>query len=193
MNFFRRMKGTSMSGDAPKVTAQGIEEKIRTTVYTRLPGTTTTVCQITLVNGYVVLGTSACVSPENYDEEIGRAEAYKDALARIWPLEGYLLAQQRYEAGAAMSALSEEPPEPSAGDFGFDVALRRLRQGERVARRGWNGNGMWVTLIPAFGFHLDGFEMCDCLGLKTAEGKMQMGWLASQSDMLADDWFLFED
>jgi hypothetical protein len=37
-----------------------------------------------------------------------------------------------------------------------------------------------------------GYDMQDCIGMKTADGVMQPGWLASQADMLADDWEVVE-
>ena len=37
-----------------------------------------------------------------------------------------------------------------------------------------------------------GFPMQDCIGMKTADDKMQPGWLASQADMLAEDWIVVE-
>jgi hypothetical protein len=48
-----------------------------------------------LKNGYTVTGESACVDPANFDEEIGREVAFKDARNKLWPLLGFLLANQR--------------------------------------------------------------------------------------------------
>lgn len=56
-----------------------------------------TFCVIILKNGYTVSGKSACVSPENFDPEIGRKVARKNAIDEIWPLEGYLLKQKLSE------------------------------------------------------------------------------------------------
>ncbi|QTP32807.1 hypothetical protein B7759_01385 [Burkholderia glumae] len=50
-----------------------------------------------LKNGFTVTGESACASPENFDAEIGRKIARQNALAKIWPLEGYLLKQRLHE------------------------------------------------------------------------------------------------
>lgn len=57
-----------------------------------------TICVIVLENGFTVLGKSACASPENFIEEIGREIAYDNALEEIWPLEGYLLKQKLSES-----------------------------------------------------------------------------------------------
>lgn len=56
-----------------------------------------TICVLTLKNGYKVTGESACVNPANFDPEIGKTVAYERAIREIWVLEGYLLAQKRYE------------------------------------------------------------------------------------------------
>lgn len=50
-----------------------------------------TFCVLVLRNGFTVTGESACASPENFDEEIGRKIARQNAVAKIWPLMGYEL------------------------------------------------------------------------------------------------------
>lgn len=57
-----------------------------------------TFCVLVLENGFTVTGESACASPENFDAEIGRAIARQNAVAKIWPLEGYLLKQRLSES-----------------------------------------------------------------------------------------------
>lgn len=50
-----------------------------------------TFCVLVLRNGFTVTGESACASPENFDAEIGRKIARKNAVQKIWPLMGYEL------------------------------------------------------------------------------------------------------
>ena len=57
-----------------------------------------TFCVLVLKNGFTVTGESACASPENYDPEIGRTIARKNAVDKIWPLMGYHLKQQLSES-----------------------------------------------------------------------------------------------
>lgn len=75
--------------------------------------------------------------------------------------------------------------------FDFSTALQALKAGKRVAREGWNGKGMWLRLIPKSHWETTrGLELLDGLpwiGMKTADDKF-VPWLASQTDMLADDW-----
>lgn len=56
-----------------------------------------TFCVLVLRNGFTVTGESACASPENFNAEIGRRIARENAVAKIWPLEGYLLRQRLHE------------------------------------------------------------------------------------------------
>lgn len=58
----------------------------------------TTICVLVLKNGFTVTGESACVSLENYDANEGRKYARQSAIDKLWPLMGYALKQNLYEA-----------------------------------------------------------------------------------------------
>lgn len=90
----------------------------------------------------------------------------------------------------------------------FGQAIEAMKQGKKVARRGWNGKGMYLWLLPAASVkaewckepHLktlaeqNGGEV-ECLGsvrMKTADNKVLTGWLASQTDMLSEDWVVVD-
>jgi len=77
--------------NAPRLTPALIDQAIREESYYRFPGTTLTICCLTLQNGYCVTGESAAASPENFDEDIGRKIAFTKAREKIWALEGYVL------------------------------------------------------------------------------------------------------
>lgn len=79
---------------APRITPADIEAAIVHEAYHVWPGTTLTSCVLTLRNGFLVTGESACASPENFDEELGRKIAWRNAAAKIWVLEGYLLRER---------------------------------------------------------------------------------------------------
>ena len=53
-----------------------------------------TFCVLVLRNGFTVTGESACVSPENFDAELGRKIARENAINKVWPLMGYALKEQ---------------------------------------------------------------------------------------------------
>jgi hypothetical protein len=70
-----------------------------------------TFCVLTLKNGFTVTGESACASPQNFNAEIGRKVARENAIAKIWPLEGYLLKQRLYDHSlSALSPSTAQPP-----------------------------------------------------------------------------------
>jgi hypothetical protein len=79
---------------APRLTPADIDNTIVGETYTNLPDGRTVVCQLTLRNGFTVDGTSACVSKENFNQEIGNKIARENAREKIWLLEGYLLKEK---------------------------------------------------------------------------------------------------
>ena len=82
---------------AERITPNQISGLCMRDQYYVFPDTQTTVCCITLFNGFTVTGESACASPENFDEELGRKIAFDNAKNKIWLLEGYLLKQKLSE------------------------------------------------------------------------------------------------
>jgi len=76
---------------APRITPDMIDENIIGEDYYVFPGTTNTICLLTLKNGFKVIGDSACASVENFDEEMGRNIARSNARNALWPLMGYEL------------------------------------------------------------------------------------------------------
>lgn len=83
--------------NAPRLTPDLIDSKIKDTYYHVVPNTTLTICVITLLNGFQVTGESAAASLKNFNEEIGRKIAFDKARDKIWQLEGYLLKEELYE------------------------------------------------------------------------------------------------
>lgn len=91
----------------------------------------------------------------------------------------------------------------------FGQAIQAAKEGKKIQRAGWNGKDMWVALMPAlnlppFSSQEPGAKVNDrtakhigndtplnslpYFAMWTAQSNWQPGWLASQSDMLADDW-----
>lgn len=85
--------------------------------------------------------------------------------------------------------------------FSFEQALTALKRGKCVARAGWNGKGMFLYLVqgstftvnrpPLLGIYPEGTQInyCPHIDMKTADGSC-VPWLASQTDLLAEDWML---
>ena len=83
----------------------------------------------------------------------------------------------------------------------FGLAIEAAKMGKKIARHGWNGKGQYVFLADDVEFHTDadisefygsadGVYVATMLVLRTAQGNLQPGWLASQADMLAEDWYI---
>lgn len=74
-----------------------------------------------------------------------------------------------------------------SGNLSFGDAITYLKLGYKVARTGWNGKGMYIYLDSGKGAMVayDPFII-----MYTAGGTMQPGWLASQTDILSEDWCL---
>jgi hypothetical protein len=87
----------------------------------------------------------------------------------------------------------------------FGDAIRALKSGKKVARSGWNGKGMWITLSPGYSnlpaekfWAAHNREVAEANGgtanvlpyitMKTVQNEILCGWLASQTDMLSEDW-----
>ena len=79
---------------APRVTPQRIDAVIVGEDYYVFPGTTLTICCLKLANGFTVTGESACASPENFNEELGKKISKDNARQKIWALEGYALRER---------------------------------------------------------------------------------------------------
>lgn len=97
----------------------------------------------------------------------------------------------------------EKAYQPTDG-LNFGLALEALKKGKRIARKGWNGKGMYLWLLPAATVkaewcreeHLKAvaeanggeIEALGSIRMMTADKKVLTGWLASQTDMLSNDW-----
>ena len=85
----------------------------------------------------------------------------------------------------------------------FGLAVEAVKKGRKVARAGWNGKGMFLFLVPGstfkvsraplLGIYPEGTEINyhAHIDMKTADDKV-VPWLASQTDVLADDWYIVE-
>lgn len=81
--------------DAPRLSPDMIDRTIKLREYYVFQNKTT-VCCLTLLNGFTVVGSSACVDPRNFDKDIGEEIAFRNARNQIWQLEGYLLQNLLY-------------------------------------------------------------------------------------------------
>ena len=126
--------------------------------------------------------------------------------------DGYLVVYPDGYKSWSPKAAFEEAYRPTDG-LSFGLALEALKKGMKVARAGWNGKDMWLSLsgvgatvrnVPAHSFWSGNnadyakaqpdrhARVLPCITMKTADGCILMGWLASQTDMLSEDWVIVE-
>ena len=84
----------------------------------------------------------------------------------------------------------------------FGQAIEALKQGKRVQRQGWNGKGMFLYLIKStelqnglkygYGEHEGEPHFLDTVCMRTAQNTLVAGWLASQTDILSEDWVVLD-
>ena len=85
--------------------------------------------------------------------------------------------------------------------FGFDEAVKYLKRGFKVKRKGWNGKDQYIELATNVSFKTPNDEVINVdhadMGNKAVAfhgtSGIQLGWLVSQSDMLSNDWIFVED
>lgn len=128
--------------------------------------------------------------------------------------DGYVITYRRGEPNEYVSwcpkAEFEKASRPVDG-MTFGMAVEAMKRGKKVARKGWNGKGMWLCVplcngpkeVPAHSlWGKPNAEYAERNGgtakvmpyvtMKAADGSVVMGWLASQTDMLAEDWTVVE-
>ena len=202
-----------------KLTKEFLESEIDKVEYNRF-GETNTHCTITTKSGFSFTGESACVDPNNFDQKIGEKFAYENAFNKMWTPYGFwlhkALAETDYqsklnEAQNLIDSYSKRETTdsgsvlPKTERLSFGDAVAALKEGLRVERAGWNGKGMWLTMVypddganvpprPAYAVYAvagivdDATNGClPWIGMKTADNKF-VPWLASQTDVLAEDW-----
>lgn len=191
-----------------KLTKEFLESEIDKVEYNRF-GETNTHCTITTKSGFSFTGESACVDPANYNEDIGNKIAYDNALDKMWMPYGFWLHKALAEFDNLPTNTAQEEflqseksvlggsVLPKTERLSFGDAVAALKEGLRVARAGWNGKGMWLIYIGGNEYDVDAplrfntTELSPYVAMKTADNKL-VPWLASQTDVLAEDWQIVE-
>lgn len=196
--------------EAPSISAEMVERFIDHHEAVTMGGKTTVVRAV-LKNGFVIVESSSCVSAENYDEKLGEEICMKRIRNKVWELLGFLL--QTAVGGvngeaAAENCCCDEDCERSCCDkayrptdgLSFGLAIEAAKKGMKIARVGWNGKNQYVELAERISYENAAHEVInaqhEAIGNKAlafvGTSGVQLGWLASQADMLADDWRIVE-
>lgn len=122
--------------------------------------------------------------------EEGYLVEYPDSLSNHPDFRGYISWSPKAVFEASYNSYTE--------GCTFGQATELLKSGLKLSRKGWNGKGMFLFLVSggAWDFEcdihgVDGLHTLPFICMKTADGKL-VPWLASQSDILAEDWVLAE-
>lgn len=120
-----------------------------------------------------------------------------DAYTVAWKAEfTQMLPKENHTCDAPV----EKKPSNIIPVFDFGRAIQELKQGKSVARMGWNGKNQYVELATCISYKGNAGEIVNVhhnnIGNKAlafiGTSGVQMGWLASQADMLAEDWYIVE-
>lgn len=101
-----------------------------------------------------------------------------------------------YESFCPQDAFEKAYREADGMPFG--LAIEAAKKGKRIARKGWNGKNQYVELAYCISYKNNAAEIVNVnhcnIGNKAlafvGTSGVQLGWLASQGDMLADDWYI---
>lgn len=117
------------------------------------------------------------------DDDLGYYVVYEDGFTSWSPTKAFEEGYSNVKPGGLLN---------------FGQALEQLKAGRKVWREGWNGKDQFVFLVKGdayqrslgygFGEYVGEPTICSGLAIKTTKNEIQMGWLATQSDMLAEDW-----
>lgn len=123
-----------------------------------------------------------------------------------WPVPEGAKAEEGYAVRYPDGYMSWSPKEVfeeayrRTDNLTFGLAIEAAKKGKRIARKGWNGKGQYVELAKAISYESPTGAVVnaehDAIGNQAlafvGTSGVQMGWLASQADMLAEDWAIVE-
>ena len=115
--------------------------------------------------------------------------------------EGYVVVYKDGYSSWSPKKVFEEAYHLTDG-MNFGLAIEAAKMGKKIARKGWNGKGIFLYHVPAAAYPPSTEVAKEAFGgenvpygaymaMKTAQGNV-VPWLASQADMLADDWYVFD-
>lgn len=115
------------------------------------------------------------------------------------PEDGYRVQYEDGYLSWSPKAVFEKAYRETAG-LSFGLAIEAAKMGKKIARAGWNGKNQYVELAHCISYKNNAAEIVNVnhcnIGNKAfafvGTSGVQMGWLASQADMLADDWQIVE-
>ena len=137
---------------------------------------------------------------EHKKGEPGYKVEYPDGYTSWSPKDVFEEAYRKADLDFIINVRKEDPnATQTIGEFGFDKAIRLLKKGFRLSRKGWNGKNQYIVVVNCLSY------INECGAIVNSDHKdsgnaaiafvgtsgTQVGWLASQADMLAEDWGVY--
>lgn len=178
-----------------KISNVDFENAVDKTQYFVLPDQRTTICMMTLCNGFTVTGSSSCMDIAAFVASEGEKAAHMHAKDKVFEYLAAILTDRTSSTPVTFACDADNALTPN----GIGWAVQQMRKGKKVARLGWNGSGMFAYIVPAATYKAnteaaqshfgDEVPYREYMALKTAQNDVA-AWTPSVSDVLATDWVL---
>lgn len=137
---------------------------------------------------------------EHKKGEPGYKVEYPDGYTSWSPKDVFEEAYRKADLDFIFNVREEDPnATQTIGEFGFDKAIRLLKKGFRLSRKGWNGKNQYIVVVNCLSYidecgaivNSDHKDIGNAAIAFVGTSGTQVGWLASQADMLAEDWGVY--
>lgn len=169
---------------APSVSPGMVEDFIRET-WTETLGEKTTVVRAVLRNGFEIVESSSCVSPENYDEAMGRDICLERIREKVWELLGFLLQTAVNGIAAGDSTVGQAPVAEKKG-VGFGEALEAMKAGKGVRLPKWSEDVVIRAQYP------DEHSKMTAPYLYVESRFGRVPWKETMIELFSEDWEIVE-
>ena len=177
--------------DEPSISAQMVESFVRET-WTETLGDKTTVVRAVLRNGFEIVESSSCVSPENYDEAVGRDICLERIRDKVWELLGFLLQTAVDGCAVRPEAVGQEAgpqgavPEAERKGVGFGEALEAMKAGKGVRLPKWSEDVVIRAQYP------DEHSKMTAPYLYVESRFGRVPWKETMIELFSEDWEIVE-
>lgn len=174
----------ALKTDEPSISAKMVEDFILET-WTETLGEKTTVVRAVLRNGFEIVESSSCVSPENYDEAMGREICLEKIRDKVWELLGFLL-QMAVDGSAAGDSTVGQAPEAERKGVGFGEALEAMKAGKGARLPKWSPEVVIRAQYP------DEHSKMTAPYLYVESRFGRVPWKETMIELFSEDWEIVE-
>lgn len=137
---------------------------------------------------------------EHKKGEPGYKVEYPDGYTSWSPKDVFEEAYHEADTNFIFNVNKDPNATKTLGEFGFDNAIRLLKKGFKLSRKGWNGKNQYIEIVNCLSYvdqlghvvNSDHEDIGNAAIAFVGTSGTQVGWLASQADMLAEDWGIVE-